>query len=173
MGEIKERAEQVADEVFGIAKRIIGEFGRPDLILDGERQQTNSRREHGDSLTGRQTVGWRLDPAQRQALVEMFPPRHAFTIADHVTLKAKVSPDTPLPLDCFAEIVGHIDDGRGVEAMIVAIDGRTDRPGGGVYHVTWSLGPGRHARESNDVIAKYGWRMISPITIVLEPATFP
>ncbi len=40
----------------------------------------------------------------------------------------------------------------GVEAMVVAIDGTTDRPDGSTYHITWSLGDGRRARESNDVL---------------------
>jgi oligopeptide transport system substrate-binding protein len=30
------------------------------------------------------------------------------------------------------------------------------------FHITWSLGPGRDAKESNDVIATTGWSPIEP-----------
>ena len=56
-----------------------------------------------------------------------------------------------------AIIAGRADDGTGVEAMVVEIAGTTTRPAGGTYHITWSLAKGREARESNDVIAAYGW----------------
>ena len=35
----------------------------------------------------------------------------------------------------------------------------TDRPDGSTYHITWSLGPGRKARESNDVLRDQGWEL--------------
>ena len=63
---------------------------------------------------------------------------------------------------------------RGVEAMVVRVDGATERPGGGTYHITWSLSPGRKARESNDAIARHGWQPVDPpIPVRLEPAVFP
>jgi hypothetical protein len=57
--------------------------------------------------------------------------------------------------------------------MVVAIDGTTDRPGGGTFHITWSLADGRRAVESNDVIRERGWeRFEQPLDIRLEPASF-
>jgi hypothetical protein len=57
--------------------------------------------------------------------------------------------------------------------MVVAIDGSTDRPDGSTFHITWSLGPGRRARESNDVIREGGWaRFDQPIPVTLTPARF-
>jgi hypothetical protein len=56
---------------------------------------------------------------------------------------------------------------------VVELDGTTDRPDGSTYHITWSLGPGRKARESNDVLRDNGWQRIdAPIAIDLEPARF-
>ncbi len=72
-----------------------------------------------------------------------------------------------------AEVVGRADDESGVEAMVVAIDGTTDRPDGSTYHITWSLGDGRRARESNDVIRERGWQKLDqPIPIKLQPGRF-
>ena len=55
--------------------------------------------------------------------------------------------------------------------MVVRIGGATDRPGGGIYHITWSLNEGRAAKESNDVIAALGWRAIDlPEPVTLHPS---
>ncbi|MXP40899.1 hypothetical protein GRI75_04470 [Altererythrobacter soli] len=122
---------------------------------------------------GGTVVGWKLDRAQRSELLGRFPPAYGNIVADHVTLAAKVSADTPLPDRAPAEAVGRIDDGKGVEAIVVAIGGSTDRPGGGTYHITWSLGPGRRARESNDTLAAGPWQPLAqPIALALEPARF-
>jgi hypothetical protein len=61
---------------------------------------------------------------------------------------------------------------RGHECLVVEMDGSTDRPDGSTYHITWSLGPGRKARESNDVLRDRGWTHVDPIDIELEPARF-
>jgi hypothetical protein len=56
---------------------------------------------------------------------------------------------------------------------VVELDGTTDRPDGSTYHITWSLGPGREARESNDVLREMGWqRLAAPLPVTLEPARF-
>ena len=57
--------------------------------------------------------------------------------------------------------------------MVVEIDGTTDRPDGSTYHITWSLGPTRKARESNDVLRDKGWDALpAPVEVELEPARF-
>jgi hypothetical protein len=122
---------------------------------------------------GQRVIGWKLAPAERDVLLARFPPRYANAIADHVTLRARVAEGAALPPPCVAAIVGRSDDGRGVEAMVVQIDGSSGRPDGGTYHITWSLQPGRKAVESNDVIAKSGWKPVEPPQpVTLHPACF-
>lgn len=117
-------------------------------------------------------IGWKLDREQRCALLERLGPRYVESVADHVTLEVKAD-SKPLPGRVKSEIVGHSDDGKGVQAMVVAIDGTTDRPDGSTFHITWSLAPGRKAKESNDVIREKGWSTIDPpIPVKLEPARF-
>jgi hypothetical protein len=120
-------------------------------------------------------TGWKLPADERRRLLDRFTPRFADVIADHVTLDAKAGADTPLPSETSGEVIGEIDDGAGVQALVVRIGGTIDRPDGSTYHITWSLDQraGRHARESNDVIARLGWRPIAePIPIRLDPARF-
>ena len=58
--------------------------------------------------------------------------------------------------------------------MVVRIGGTTDRPDGSTYHITWSLTPGRKAKESNDVIRERGWAAFpEPIPVKLEPKGYP
>ena len=117
-------------------------------------------------------IGWLLAEDDRERLLQQFPPKFEKTVAHHVTLKTEAERD-PLPNDVKAEVVGRADDQSGVEAMVVAIDGTTDRPDGSTYHITWSLGDGRRARESNDVIRERGWQKLDqPIPIELQPGRF-
>lgn len=118
-------------------------------------------------------TGWKLPRDERARLLERFPPRYAYVIADHVTLRTGATPRTPLPPRPSARIVGRADDGQSLECLVVELDGTTDRPDGSTYHITWSLGPGREARESNDVLRDLGWRPSdAPTPVELEPACF-
>ena len=118
-------------------------------------------------------TGWKLSSDERSSLLERFPPKYENVVADHVTLRVSATPETPLPREVEAEIVGHADDGDSLECLVVSIDGTTDRPDGSTYHITWSLGPGRRARESNDVLRDRGWKPLEkPIPIQLQPARF-
>lgn len=117
-------------------------------------------------------IGWKLHREQRRALLERFEPQYAEPVADHVTLEIDAR-SKQLPDAVKSAIVGWSDDGQGVQAMVVTIDGTTDRPDGSTYHITWSLTPGRRARESNDVIREKGWSPIDPpVPVKLEPARF-
>lgn len=119
-------------------------------------------------------TGWALDRSQRGELLTRFPPVYPEVVADHVTLKFGARQDEALPTETRGEIVGRADDGAGVEAMVVRIGGTTDRPDGSTYHITWSLKPGRQAKESNDVIRERGWTPFAePIPVSLEPKGYP
>ena len=130
--------------------------------------------EQARRTSGHTVIGWALDREERVELLLQFPPLHANVVADHVTLAAKVGREAPLPGPVHGEIVGRADDGQGVEALVVRIDGTTDRPDGSSFHITWSLGEGRRAKESNDVIAARGWTPLAlPMPVKLIPARWP
>ena len=119
-------------------------------------------------------TGWKLPHDEREALLARFPAKYENVVADHVTLRAGAGKDTPLPRKPdAARIIGRADDGESLECLVVEMDGTTDRPDGSTYHITWSLGPGRKARESNDVLREQGWDHVpAAIDIELEPARF-
>ncbi|PWC87246.1 hypothetical protein TSH100_10680 [Azospirillum sp. TSH100] len=116
--------------------------------------------------------GWELPAEERERLLAQVPPRYGRLVAHHVTLAFGAGPDEPLPSATEAEVIGCADDGEGVQALVVAIDGTSDRPDGSTYHITWSLADGRQPAESNDVIRDYGWRPVEPTTVRLVPRYF-
>src|SRR5207237_10239845 len=106
------------------------------------------------------------------ALRQRFPPAYPEVVAHHVTLKFG-DREAALPTETGGEIVGVADDGQGVQALVLQIGGTTTRPDGSTFHITWSLAPGREARESNDVIRRHGWAAFAaPIPVRLIPKTF-
>ena len=119
-------------------------------------------------------TGWKLPQVERELLLSRFPPKYEKVVADHVSLRMGATPQTPLPnRPGSAKVVGRADDGESLECLVVEMDGTTDRPDGSTYHITWSLGPGRGARESNDVLRDRGWEYLeAPIPVELEPARF-
>lgn len=126
-------------------------------------------------MAKRWVTGWKLDPQERKQLLGKFRPLFPDVVADHVTLRTGTDDKTPLPHETGGEIVGEADDGAGVQALVVRIGGTTDRSDGSTYHITWSLdrAGGRRPVESNDVLAKGGWRPLAePIPIRLMPARF-
>ncbi|WP_042445583.1 hypothetical protein [Azospirillum sp. B510] len=121
---------------------------------------------------GSDYTGWELPADERGRLLALVPPRYDRLVADHVTFGFGAGPQEPLPTATEAEVIGCADDGEGVQALVVAIDGTSERPDGSTYHITWSLAEGRRAVESNDVIRDYGWRPVEPSTVRLVPRHF-
>ena len=122
-------------------------------------------------MAGQQVTGWRLDRDDRQRLLERFRPIFPDLVAEHVTLQFGGKP--ALPDETSGRIVGEIDDGEGVQALVVEIGGTTRRPDGSTFHITWSLdrAAGRKPVDSNQVIARLGWRALAePIPVRLQPA---
>jgi hypothetical protein len=119
-------------------------------------------------------TGWKLPEVERELLLDRFPPKYENVVADHVTLRDGATPATPLPeKPASSRVVGRADDGQSLECLVVELNGTTDRPDGSTYHITWSLGPGRRARESNDVLRDRGWDYLeAPLPVELTPARF-
>lgn len=119
-------------------------------------------------------AGWLLPEEERARLLDLFPPRYPDLVAHHVTHRYGVDP-MDVPRDARrCEIIGRADDGAGVEALVVRINGSIERPDRGAYHITWSLdrARGRRSVESNDVIA-CGWTpLATPERVRLLPAMF-
>lgn len=118
-------------------------------------------------------IGWRVSEQEKARLSAKFPPGYARFIGGHVTDIYGVDEDHPLPMERAARIIGIADDTKGVQALVLRLQGKRQRPDGKRHHITWSLAEGRSPVESNDVIAAGGWKRIKGTNVVLEPEFFP
>ena len=112
-----------------------------------------------------------LDAKSRRELQKKFPPKYPDFIGHHVTLKFGVPKDTPKPRQPdTVEVVGYKDEEKGVEALVVAVNGKTKRPDGSTYHITWSIdrSAGRKPVDSNKML-RDGFENIKSIPIKITP----
>lgn len=115
--------------------------------------------------------GWKISRDDRTRLLERFPPVWPDVIADHVTMVASRCVAVTTPKVAVSKVVGHVNDGEGLQALVVEIDGTTDRPDGSTFHITWSIdrARGRVPKDSNEVLARIGWETLAvPIPIELH-----
>lgn len=122
-------------------------------------------------------IGWKLPEWEKLSLLETFAPAYPDIVGHHVTLDiGKRTSTMYLPTAMEGRVVGIADDSKGIQALVVEIDGSTARPDplGGTYHITWSMDKeaGYSPKMSNDVIAE-GWTPVTPIIITLVPTFFP
>ena len=120
-------------------------------------------------------TGWELPEWERRRLAERFPPAYAVdpSVQHHATFQYGVNDDSPLPDATSGRVVGHAYDLRGVQALVLEIEGSVRRPDGWIYHITWSLdrAAGRKPVESNAVL-RSGWLRGEPVQIELIPRFF-
>jgi hypothetical protein len=112
-----------------------------------------------------------LDKASRLTLAEQFPPIYSDFIGHHITVEFGVPKDTQPPPSAVLKVVGHVDSGDGLEALVVSVNGETQRPDGKVYHITWSLERGKYKPvDSNRIIATHGYKKVPAIAFSATPA---
>lgn len=93
---------------------------------------------------------YQLDSKEREGLLKQFPPRYRRVVADHITVRFGGN-QLPLPeIPQKAEIIGMADDGNGLQALIVQINGNLTRQDGSIYHITWSLDPNKQTPSELD-----------------------
>jgi hypothetical protein len=112
---------------------------------------------------------WLVDMTERESLMKEFPPEYANVVGHHITLDYAVEQTHPLPTALNGRIVGDAYD-KGVQALVVEIDGTTKRPDGETYHITWSLDEGRFPENSKQLLLKGWFPLEQPIEIKLTPA---
>ncbi len=124
-----------------------------------------------DILTeGNMYTAYVLDDASRDALMKKFPPKYDKVVGHHITVEFGVPEGTEPPADAKLNVLGRVDSGDGLEALVVAVDGDRTRPDGKTYHVTWSLDPDKYKPvDSNDLIARKQFTLSQPISITTKP----
>ncbi len=99
--------------------------------------------------------GWKLTKHSRDELLALFPPCFPDVLAHHITLNMTGN----APASAQVKLLGIAIDPRGLECLVVSVDGTEIRPDGKVFHITWSIdrSAGFKPVNSNNVIEKYGF----------------
>lgn len=107
----------------------------------------------------------------RQVLSETFPPKYSTVLGDHITYEFGVAPGTQAPPTAAkVNVIGYVDSGDGIEALVVAIDGSTQRPDGSTYHITWSLDRAKYSpKDSNKLLRTKKFTLVLSIPISVTP----
>ena len=119
-------------------------------------------------------IAFELDGKSRRTLAQRFIPKYPDFIGHHITYKLGGKKDKLPGMPKSIEVVGYVDDGDGLEALVIAVNGKTVRPDGKTYHITWSLdrSKGKKPAHSNKLIAEKGYIDVDPIQISAKPGLF-
>ena len=111
---------------------------------------------------------YELSQESREFLLALRPPSFPEIITHHITYQFPDSSVPPIPTS--VEAIGFAK-GEKIECWVIAIDGETTRPGGGIFHITASLNREAGAKpvHSNRLIASQGWITLEiPISLKVE-----
>lgn len=117
--------------------------------------------------------GYELTDQARAELLAHIEPMHPDVIAHHVTHEFGIYEE--LPPDTDTVRVTAVASDNKVQAAIVKVNGTTQRPGGGFYHITVSLDRAAGAKpvDSNTLIAdSRNWHAVDPFNLAVMPKFF-
>ena len=94
-----------------------------------------------------------LTDKARNELLAKFPPKYSKVVAHHITVKFG-APNAEPPAPAMVAVVGYIDSGDGLEALVCSVNGTTERADGSKYHITWSLEPGKYSPKDSNALLR-------------------
>lgn len=134
-------------------------------------------------------IAYEVSAEDEKLLLHHFPAKYPTVRANHITISGG-NADSSLPPPAHVEIIGYADDGNGVEALVVKVNGEEFRETDGRrYHITMSYDPEKMAPaefdiepdpvkkkskpyggvHSNGLIEQRGYREVSlPFTLTME-----
>lgn len=111
-----------------------------------------------------------LDEQSREKLKQKFPPKYKQFIGHHITVQFGVDQNTEPPEPATLKVVGYVDSGDGLEALVVTVNGELRRSDNSMYHITWSLDPDKYSpKNSNDLLQQKRYSIVLPINIEGDP----
>lgn len=116
--------------------------------------------------------GYLISSNSRNYMLQHFSPKYKKVIAHHITYSFGVEKSLP-PTAELTKVIGYRDSGDGLEAFVVEINGKVNRPDGKLYHITYSLDPEKYKpKDSNTLITNMGYTNVKPFLIEVKPTFF-
>jgi len=118
--------------------------------------------------------GYLLSEKDRNKLLKKFPPKYPDVILHHCTVKFPAYSNDQLPTGKTFAVVGYCNAEKGLECLIIEIDGSVHRADGSINHITLSIDKSKGIKpvHSNEAIKKFGYDPITPIKIDMTPKFF-
>ena len=113
-------------------------------------------------------TAFNLTKEARQLVLNLFTPKFNNVVAHHITYKFNVSENDTIPSITTAKIVGYAED-ENAQAVVVEVEGSSQRPDGGILHITICHNSSVKPYYSNNLIAK-GFTKINPVEINVKPS---
>lgn len=112
-----------------------------------------------------------LDDGTRDTLLAKYPPKYPDVIAHHITIQFPVPKGTEAPAPANVRVIGYADSGDGLEALVCTVNGKSERPDGKRWHITWSLDPTKYSPvDSNKLLATNKFTLALGTLIATTPA---
>lgn len=86
-----------------------------------------------------------IDKQTRESLLAMFPPKYSNVSLDHITIQYPCDDEGALFEPESVAIEGYVDDGKGIEALLVRLNGDIFKSNGLPWHITLSLDKDKQA----------------------------
>jgi hypothetical protein len=109
-----------------------------------------------------------LTDEARAELEEKYPPAYPNFIGHHVTVDFGVPADAEIPEPAEVKVIGSVDSGDGLQALVVSVNGERTRPDGGEYHITWSLDPEKYSPKDSNELLKNTYRYTMSLSRMIE-----
>ena len=123
-----------------------------------------------DIKMSNQYTAYVLDNASREQLLAKFPPKYPKEVAHHITVEYPAPENAVAPPAAKVNVVGYVDSGDGLEALVVSVNGKSERPDGKTYHITWSLDPTKYSpKDSNELIQKKKFTLVRALPVQTTP----
>lgn len=88
-----------------------------------------------------------IDRKTREYLLAIFPPKYSEVSLDHITIQYPCDDESVLFEPKSVAIEGYIDDGEGIEALLVRVDGDIFKSNGLPWHITLSFEKDKQAPD--------------------------
>lgn len=120
-------------------------------------------------------TGYWITDESRSKLLEIFPPVFKNVIAHHITEEFGVHHGEAPPMPNSVQVVGTaVSHKLRVQALIVRINGNSERGDGGPYHITWSIDRSYGAKpvHSNKAVREEGRYLKGGYDVEVVPKFF-
>lgn len=161
-------AEEYAPETFASEDEAL-KSARDDVSDSGGNVQGDETRlSRAPSNPKNVYRAYPLAAADREKLLNRFPPKYARVVADHLTAEGLRSMDKVIEGPATGAVIGE-SVGGGIQSLIVTVNGNETTTDGTPFHITWSAEPGVSTGTAGEAAKKHGFaRLKAPIAIDLS-----